>query len=280
VKATFLSFVVLLCIAGPATAHGGIGLGLLGNFDGLGGWVEHQGGWRDHNGDVLGLGFGWGLGLGFLDPERVQTRFEDRFDMLQMQYDDGVAGGDDFFNTEEYDLIVNKTERLDDRYGLFVTGVERSIDRLGDVISIVNDDVTFLNDLLTNYQNDEDISPAKLERIELWIGRITDRLNMKVETLTERQMTLETNLPTYQDFQMDVSTFLSDIIAAGGGSPVAPALNLNSLAGVASLLPVEEAAGNASGFGSLSPMLVPEPATAGFVAMAIGGILLRRGRRA
>jgi hypothetical protein len=267
-----VSILGLLLIAAPASAHGGErAFGVLGNFGGLG-W------WGDHHGGLHGLGLGWGLGYGLLDPERIQTKFEDRFDMLQMQYDDGVAGGSDFFTSDQYDTIVHKTEWLDDGYRLFVSGVERSIDRLGDVIINVNDDVTYFNDLLANYQNDDSISPKKLERIELWIGRITDRLNMKVDSFTEKQMTLETNLPTYQMFQTDVSTFLSDIIAAGGGTPVASALNLNSLTRVATLLPAEDAARYAAGFGSLSPVVVPEPAVAGLVAMAIGGLLIRRGR--
>src|SRR5262249_2272909 len=110
------------------------------------------------------------------------------------------------------------TERLDGRYGLFVTGVQHSIDTLGNLISQTNDDITFYNNLLANYQSDTSISSTRLDRIELIINHITDRLNSRVTSLTDKQTTLQTNLPTYQSFQTDLDKFLSDIQAAGGST--------------------------------------------------------------
>src|SRR6185295_9700118 len=167
----------------------GLGFG-LGHGDFLGGFGS------------LGL-FGGDFGLGYFNIDRIQTRFEDQFDALKTQYNDGVAGSTDFFTSTEYDTIVNKTERLDDRYGLFVDGVQHSIDRLTDQISLTNDDISFYNDLLAKYQADTSISSTRLDRIELVIGHITDRLTTRVDSLTDKQTTLQTNLPTYQSFQTD-----------------------------------------------------------------------------
>jgi hypothetical protein len=216
-------------------------------------------------------GFGGDFGLGIFNVDRIQTRFEDRVDSLKTQYDDGVAGGADFFMSTEYDRIVDKTESLSDRYDWFVGGVEHSIDRLGDFISMANDDVTFFNDLLMMYQADDSISPARLERIEMWINRATDRLDMKIDTLTEKQTTLQTNLPTYQMFQTDLSMFLSDIVAAGTGGSSASTLSLTSLASSAVTMPVTESSGalSASGSLALSSAAVPEPALAAL--MLLGG---------
>jgi hypothetical protein len=270
VKTTVLAIVGILLLASPGQAdEGGRGLGTFGDFGGFGPGGVH---FAERAGGFGGLGlFGAHWGLGFFDVDRIQTRFESQFDTLQTQYDEGVGGGADFFSSEEYDRIVHKTERLDDRYGLFVGGVERGIDRLGDLIMNTNDDITFFGDLLANYQSDPDISPSRLERIELFINRITDRLNQRVDTLTEKQTTLQTNLPTYQSFQTDVSTFLSDIVAAGGGTS-------NSTLSVSALLAAPIALPGAVA----SDIAVPEPAAVAL--FAIGAIPLstavrfRRGR--
>src|SRR5262245_46457874 len=121
VKRTVLAVMVCLLGVSPAIAHSGVrGIRGFGDFGGLGLGF----GFGDRGCFGLGDGLGLAFWLGFLDAERAQTRFEDQFSTLQTNYDEGVAGTTDFFNTEAYDLIVNKTERLDDRYGLFVSGVE------------------------------------------------------------------------------------------------------------------------------------------------------------
>jgi hypothetical protein len=286
VKTTVFTVLGLLVITAPANAHGTDGgFGLFGGFGGLGpgglglgGW-----GWSDHHGnfDGLGLGLGLGFGFGFFDADRAQMRFEDKFNTLQTQYNDGVATGTDFFSSTEYDTIVDKTQTLNDRYDFFLTGVEHSIDRLGDVITFVQDDVTFFNDLLTKFQANDHLPPERLDRIEMWINRVTDRLNTKIDTLTEKQTTLQTNLPTYQAFQSDISTFLSDIVAAGGGTTGATSASLTSLATLA----VTQRAGAVASFSaegaatSLSPTAVPEPAAAGLVLLASGAMLTVRRRQ-
>ncbi len=280
-KTTTFALLGLLLIAVPASAHGeDRGFGMLRGFGGLGvgdwGW-----GWTgDHHQGFDGLGFGFGLGLGFFDADRIQTRFENRFDSLMTQYNDGVAGSSDFFTSTEYDNIVGKTQTLDDRYGLFVSGVEHSIDRLDSIITFANDDVTFFNDLLAKYQADDSLSAARLDRITMWINHITDRLDSKITSLTEKQSTLQTNLPTYQSFQTDVSTFLSDIVAAGGGTSGGTSSSLKSLVSSALIASDNEAAMFAAGSASLlSPSSVPEPSLAALTLLASGGLLtLRSGR--
>jgi len=261
---------------GPGAGFGGLGWDGLGDFRGLGfgfGDGDHHGGF---GGFCL---FGGFFGLGSVNTDLIQTRFENQFDALKTQYNDGVAGITDFFTSTEYDTIVNKTERLDDRYGLFVSGVERSIDRLGDLISITNDDISFFSDLLANYQADTDISPARLDRIELVIGRITDRLSTRVDSLTDKQTTLQTNLPTYQSFQTDISTFLSDIVAAGGGTTTT---SLTAISGESldAVLATKVDLSASVGVTTLSsPSSVPEPASFVLLASAaLAGALFSRRR--
>lgn len=271
---------------GPPEVWQGWGLGGLGL-----GWGRHhtEGPW-EHGLDLgefhLGhLGFGMGWGLGWFDPELLQTKFSDRFDSLQTQYDDGVANVTDFYTTDEYDCIVHKTELLSDHYDWFVGGVEKSITRLDDVISMANDDLTYFNDLLANYQGDDSIPPKRLERIELWIGHITDRITQKVDTLTEKQTTLETNLPTYQTFQTDLETFLTDIVAAGnGGSGSAMAIleveeSLPLGIGTASVLAASSGSLASGEMLALTSAAVPEPST--LVLLLASGIAswLHFGRR-
>lgn len=241
------------------------------------------GGVGGHHGEFDGLGGLGGLGsfgFGFFDAEKSQERFETRFETLQTKYDEGVAGTEDFFTTDDYTSILDKTELLDDRYSLFVSGVERSIDRLGDVISIYQDDITYFSDLLADYQADEDLSEMRLARIEAYIDRITDRLTTKIDTLTEKQTTLQTNLPTYQSFQTELSTFLADITAAGSGTTTDTAAmslaSLSSLSAIASDDLVECAATSMS----LTPSGVPEPTSGVLVLLAVAiASLSPRGRR-
>jgi hypothetical protein len=266
VKTTIHAILALLLLVSPTFAHGGDGgFGGFGDFGGFG--FDFGGGNRGFG------GFGGDFGLGFFDAERAQTRFEDQFDALKTKYDNGVAGSTDFFTSTLYDNIVSKTERFDDRYGLFVSSVERSIDRIGDVISTTNDDITYFNNLLADYQADTTLSATRLDRIEAWIGRITDRLTTQVGTLTDKQTTLQTNLPTYQAFQTNVDTFLSDIQAAGGGTSSSTTSSLVSLTGISKLVQgslSSDAVTCATSGTSLTPTGVPEPATAILLILAIG----------
>ncbi len=210
---TKLTAIFLTLILGTMALAHGDDRGEFGDL-GLGGLVEFG----------LGLGFGHHGGFGgdsgsnlADNVDVLQTHFQTRFDNLKTKYDDGVANTTDFFTTDTYDSIVDKTQSLSDRYDFFVTGVQNAIDRVTTQISNANDDITFYDNLLTNYQDDSSISASKLARIELMINHITDRLNSKVDSLTTEQTTLQTNLPTYQTFQTDLETFLSTIQAAGGG---------------------------------------------------------------
>jgi len=250
-----------------------------GGFDGFTTLGRIGGGWGAHRGEFGRLGL---FGFGFFDTEKTQERFETRFESLQTQYNEGVATGDDYFSTDDYTRVLDKTEALDDRYGLFVSGVERSISRLDDIISLAQDDVTYFNDLLADYRADDSLSEARLARIEAFINRITDRLNSKIDTLTEKQTTLQTNLPTYQSFQTKISTFLADITAASGGAASA-ASSSKSLTNLASFLlsaDSDDGAECAATSISLTPNGVPEPA-AGMLVMIATSVALfaRRGRR-
>ena len=223
------------------------------------------------------------LGWAFSTPNAPRPGSKINSIRLQTKYDDGVANDTDFFTSTLYDNIVSKTERLDDRYGLFVSGVERSIDRITDLISTTNDDITYFNNLLADYQADTSLSATRLDRIEAWIGRITDRLTTRVDSLTDKQSTLQTNLPTYQTFQTDIDTFLSDIQAAGGDEDgtTSSAVSLTSRSMlVQSALSSDEVTCATSGT-SLTPTAAPEPATATLLVLALGAgcVLVRRRSR-
>jgi hypothetical protein len=260
------------------------GLGLGGGF-GLGGDLGF--------GFGRGHGIGLGLAFGLFDAERTQERFETRFDDLMTDYEDGVANIPDFFTTDDYSDIVDDTESLSFKYDLFVGGVERNIDRLGSVIDFANDELTYLNDLLADFQANENIPLARLEKIETWITRITDRIDTKIESLTEKQTTLETNLPTYVSFQTNIDTFLADIIAAGETpDPPLVATSLIAASFVESEPVIESTPDVALPVFASSAMDCDEPLAAAVsasvpeptallplgLAMAIAG--LRRGRRA
>jgi hypothetical protein len=281
VKTTIIAVLGLLLLVSPASAHGdGSGLGGFGSFGGLGFGLGSE-----HRGFGGFFGFGGAFGLGSFNADSIQSRFSDQFDTLKTKYDDAVANTTDFFNTDTYDNIVSKTERLDDRYGLFVTGVQHGIDTLGNLISQTNDDIGFYNDLLANYQSDTSISSTRLDRIELVINHITDRLTSSVTSLTDKQTTLQTNLPTYQSFQTDLDKFLSDIQAAGsatsGTSTSGIVSMLKGSSGFASGMLSSDMATSAASSGiGLEPSATPEPGTAALLVVAcVAGALGRPGRR-
>jgi hypothetical protein len=273
----------LLLVATPAGAHGQRGaFGLFGDFGGLDfgglGFGDHFGGFgRFGFGDFGGFGrfgLGFGLGLGSSTADRLQTRFTDQFDSLKTQYDTGLAGSTDFFTTDTYTNIVNKTQRLDDRYSAFVDSVQNTIDRIPDLVSLANDNITFYNNLLADYQADTSISAAKLDRIELVINHITDRLNSRIDSLDSTLSTLQTNLTTYQSTETDISTFLSDIQAAGsgtsGGSTTSTVDTLMAASNVASPVMVSDVAASLSPDTSLSTGSVPEPTSILLLLLGLG----------
>jgi hypothetical protein len=271
-----------------ASAHQPGGGGLLGHALGRhhGDFIGLGSGLGLGNGLGLGLGFGhehglgFGLGLGFFNPETLQTRFESRFDDLKLDYETGVTDIPDFYSSDEYADIIADTERLVDRYDLFLGGVEVKIDRLGDFISIANDTLTYFNDRLADYQADPDLSPERLQRIEDRITRITDWIDVKIDWLTDTQTTLQTNLPTYQSFQTDVTTFLTDIVAAGetaGTSSALIAFSANADLSSNLFAAAELVADSAPTGGGSSA--IPEPSTILPILIAIGGLVMRSARR-
>ena len=197
-----MSLSIVLLVGFAASAQGGpLGFGGLG---------RHHGG--------FGRGHG-GLGLwGFYDTEFAQSRFEDKLDGLMTEYDDGLAEIEDYYNSDDYDDVVNDTEWLSDRYDLFLVGVENKIDWLGSSITHLTDESETLDELLAKYESDEDLSAERLERLTNWITHIQDFLTLKVDYLTEKQTTLSENLTTYTAFDEEITTFLDTIVAAGGGS--------------------------------------------------------------
>jgi hypothetical protein len=209
-KHVTITFAVIVLVAQTAQAghlgFGGGGPGLGGHHGGFG-----DGGFGRH--DELGLFGGFGL-----DTERLQARFETKFEDLVSDYDTRLADIEDFFSSEEYSDVVGGMERLVDRYDLFFNGVERSIDRLGDFISIASDDLTYYDDLIVEYEAREDLSEEGLERILDRLTNVRERLTTKIDFLTEKQTTLSENFASYDTFSTDLSTYLAEIVTAGGGT--------------------------------------------------------------
>lgn len=238
-----------------AHAHNLLG-GLLG---GLG--VGHHGGF------VLG----WGHGLGGFSFDAQQSYFEMRLDALETDYSEGVATGDDYFETDDYDSLLGKTERLSDRYGLFVDRVDVTIDALDSWIMNLNDRIADLDDLLAEFQS-RGLPAARLERIEGWITRISDALTLKSELASGRLTDLQADLVTYQAFQIDLGSFLTSVTNM---EPLATAEVVTATTVASGTLRASESLAAAIGVAA-----APEPAAAALVAaplLAVG--LRRRGRR-
>ncbi len=251
--------------ARPAVAAS-LSLGFSAGFAGGGGVHERHSG-------MFGGGF-----FGLDHVEAAQARFEDRFADLTATYDDGLAEIEDYYASDDYFDVVDDAQRLVDRYDWFLTGIERTIDHLGDFIESANDRLTFLQELLTDYQARDNLSETRLARIEDWLTGLQDHVQLKIDLLTEQQTTLTENLPTYQEFQTELTTFYDDIVAAGGGTS-SDDDDGGSAAALRALSAVSTDAGCAV-MPELDSGSVPEPHSlvlAGLAATAIHGV--RRHRR-
>jgi hypothetical protein len=281
-KLSAISLAVIVLVAQAAQA-GHLGIG--GGGPGLGGHYGSFGG--GHFGEGLLGGFGLD-GLGF-NTERQQTRFENKFENLQTDYDTGLADIEDFYNTDDYTDVVDGVERLVDRYDLFLSGVERSIDRIGGFIDMANEDLTYYADLIADYEGRDDLSEERLERILDRLTSFQDRLSTKIDFLTEKQTTLSENFGTYQTFSTDLSAYLSDIVTAGGGTTsgeetaaaALAAINAESLAlrSVAEVALGEEELFCEPPEAALAATAAPEPGAQCLGLIALSMVALRRPAR-
>jgi hypothetical protein len=275
-KQLAISFAVIALVAQTAQA-GHLGLGGWGG-PGLGG---HHGGFG--GGDSRG-------GLVGFDTERLQTRFETKFEDLQTDYDTGLADIEDFYSTDDYTDVVDGVENLVDRYDLFLSGVERAIDRIGDFITIATDDLTFYEELLAEYEARDDLSEERLERIVERLTNAQDHLTTKIDLLTEKQTMLTDKFGSYEAFSSDLSEYLAEILAAGGGTTdtgattdetvaeiVSGAVALRSAAEVATLS--EETSFCEPPESALAATAVPEPGTQLLLVVVLGLLALRRQAR-
>lgn len=224
-------------------------------------------------------GFHGGL-LGSLAPELAQSRFEDRFANIMADYDDGVANIDAYYNSDEYDDVLDDMDRLVDRYDWFVIGVEKQVDYLGDAIDRSTARLDYFDGLLAEYQERDDLSEKRLARIEDWITTIQDGIQFKIHLLTDRQTELTADLPTYEAFQTEITDYLAEITAAG--APTGDGVVDAALAPSASS-PLAVAA--ASGEVASSPPVanataVPEPNAAALALLAAMGVAAKLRRRA
>lgn len=243
-------------------------------------------GFGGHHHGFGGARFGvFGFGYRMYGSERQQSRLEDQLDDLMEEYEAGLMEITDFYSSDEYTQIVGDTERLADRYEMFLSSVERSVDRLTDFIEIANEDLTYYSDLLADYQADPDLSEERLERLERWITRTTDRIAMQIDLLTDKQTTFEENLPSYQSFQEEVNTFLADIIAAAGGTTDEATTTLASLTSipvtsqpVLAILSQSTAACESAQLRKATTA-VPEPRTWMMAALALGVVAMHGSQR-
>lgn len=153
-----------------------------------------------------------------MSVDAVQNRFEDQLADIMSAYDEGVAGNEDYYSTDDYTDLIGETEWLVDSYDWFLTSVERTIEHIDDYIASANDELTFYDELLAKYEARDDLSETRLERIVDWITSAQDMLSLQIDLLTYKQTTLEENLTTYTTFQTDLTSYLDEIVAAGGGT--------------------------------------------------------------
>jgi hypothetical protein len=222
-----------------------------------------------------------GVGLlGSLAPELAQARFEDRFADIVADYDDGLANIDDFYNSDEYDDVLDDMGRLVDRYDWFVIGVEKQVDYLGDAIDRSNERLDYFDDLLAEYQERDDLSEKRLARIEDWITTIQDGIQFKIDLLTDRQTDLTEGLPTYEAFQTEITDYLAEITAAGGTTGEEEAASALALA-ASTPLAAAVASGEVVGPEPVAnAAAVPEPNAAVLALLAAAGVAARMRRRA
>lgn len=220
-----------------------------------------------------------GRGHGGLDVDVIQNRFEDQLADIMSAYDDGVADSEDYYSSDDYADLVGETEWLVDSYDWFLTSVERTIEHIDDYIASANDDLTFYGELLAKYEARDDLSETRLARIVDWITSAQDMLTLRIETLTYKQTTLEENLATYTTFQTDLTSYLDEIVAAGGGT-VATGDGTDDAAALQALALTGMGGCSAISSGTAPPVTpVPEPsAAAGLIAIA-GAAGLRAARR-
>lgn len=185
---------------------------LLGAAPALAGPISFAGGGGMGGGHRPG-----GRGPG-MSVDAVQNRFEDQLADIMSAYDEGVAGSEDYYSTDDYTDLIGETEWLVDSYDWFLTSVERTIEHIDDYIANANDELTFYDELLAKYEARDDLSETRLARIVDWITSAQDMLSLRIDLLTYKQTTLEENLATYTTFQTDLTSYLDEIVAAGGGT--------------------------------------------------------------
>lgn len=262
-RSLFTILLAMLLVEVAQASHMGIGsFGLYHSGFDHGGFGRH------------GFG-GYYRGLGGFNTDRLQSRFEDKFDYLMSEYDSGLAELEDFYNTDEYTGVVEGMERLVDRYDLFVSGVERTVERLDDVVAIANDDLSYYTDLLADYEARDDLSEERLDRIVMRLTRVQDHLSMKIESLTEKQTTLSGNFDSYQMFSTELSDYLTEITAASGGMTDAGDSATEILAASSAIAALAATSASSTLFDEAAHIEAPQLAVVGMTAAEPGtGILI------
>ena len=222
---------------------------------------SHGHGWHFH---------GWGrfkfgsIGWGHFDP---QGRIEDKFADLMDAYDAGVQEVEDFFNSDEYQEIVDDLENLidkDDHYleriELRIEGVGNKIEHLEDKLSMIEEgwDPNQLGDLPDKWQDwAEHLHELK-----------SDVLSNILERLSEKQTSLEESLDENLMLNDDLNDYLEEILGSGGAAEVVE----SATAMIELPLSVTHPTLGAGSVG-----VIPEPNT--FVLAMLGCLGLRRARR-
>ena len=187
---------------------------------------------------ALDLGFRWGLhGPGFgsvhgwrgdrhggfgLSPESWQTRFDDRFEHIMAEYDQGLAEVADFFASDEYGDVLDDTEKLVERHDLYLERIELSTELIDEAITAANEDLLRYEDLLAEYETRDDLSESTIERLESRLTHLIDHTTERVERLTEKQTSLDVLLEGEIAFNDSLVAYLGEITAASLDGEVDP----------------------------------------------------------
>ncbi|MEM8945361.1 MAG: hypothetical protein AAGD11_09270 [Planctomycetota bacterium] len=223
--------------------------------------------------DALSIRFGFasfelrqsGLLGGNFFGENLQTRFEDRFDDLMAEYEDGLEAIEDFFASEEYTEVVDDVATLIDRHDAYLDRLERRVDGIDDVISFVDQRIQSLEDLLMDFQDNEELAESRLLPLDDLLQWRIDHLGGRIDDLRERQADLDEFLPNAVTFNDELLTYFDQISTAG--SPADDFVDDE---------PVESATSSTAFATSVTAVNIPEPATwALFVAFGVPMICRR-----
>lgn len=149
---------------------------------------------------------GWGF-----NDEKVEQKYEDKFDTLSSELDDLIATVPDYADTDDYQELVDDIEKLIDRHGDFIDRVDAKIENISKAIDQTGKSIEHLDEVLHRLENNTHIPAKALEQIENQIERAKSRIEDRIDSLEAKKTALEDKLEQYGVFQSQVEDYLHDV---------------------------------------------------------------------